>query len=163
MKLARLRVRELLALWVQVMDELAVRGVVRTQNNPTADLAERVACDALGLKMAGKNVKGYDATGPDGMRYQIKGRRLPRGGVRKPTGVVRDIDQEQFDQLAVVLFDHDYEVRLACVIPFDVFCEIAVPVERLNGYRITAGSRLLEVPGVVDVTKEARRALGELE
>lgn len=156
-------VRELLALWVEVMDELTSRGVVRTQNNPTADLAERIACDALGLTMADKNAKGHDAVDSSGYLYQIKGRRLSRGATRKPLGVVRDLDEGQFQHLVVVLFDYDFSINLACVIPYDAFCGIARAVKRLNGHRITAGPGLLDVPGVRDVTEAARRALTALE
>lgn len=68
--------RELLALHARIMDELRARGITRSSNNPTGDLAEYLFCRAFGWKQAGNSNPSLDATGPDGTRYQIKGRRL---------------------------------------------------------------------------------------
>ncbi|MDZ4654747.1 MAG: hypothetical protein U1F44_02565 [Coriobacteriia bacterium] len=113
--------------------------------------------------MADNNAKGYDATDAGGDRYQIKARRLSPGKNSKPLGVVHDLDAGQFDHLAVVLFDHEYGIALACPIPYEEFCRIARPTPGLNGHRISAGPGLLSITGAVDFTGAARTALAALE
>src|SRR5690606_22222507 len=73
-----LSVAELLVLHAQIGEELRDRGVVRSANNPTGDLAEYLFCRAFNWKQAPNSERGYDAIGSDGIRYQIKGRRIHR-------------------------------------------------------------------------------------
>lgn len=48
------------------------RGMVRSANNPTGDLAEYLFCHAFGWQQAPSSERGYDATGADGTRYQSR-------------------------------------------------------------------------------------------
>src|SRR5580693_5542284 len=67
---------ELLKLHARVSEELRERGIVRSSNNPTGDLAEYLFCRAFGWTQAGNSHPNADATGTDGKTlYQIKGRR----------------------------------------------------------------------------------------
>ena len=50
--LARLTVAELLKLHSQIGDELRARGVLRSANSPTGDLAEHLFCRAFGWQQA---------------------------------------------------------------------------------------------------------------
>ena len=106
---------DLLALYAAIMDELRDRVVLRSANNPTGDLAEWLFCMAFGWALAPKSAKGFDATGDDGTRYQVKGRRLYRPNDSRQVSVIRDFDQ--FDFLAGVVLDHDYRVLRAALIP----------------------------------------------
>ena len=67
---------ELPVVWALAMEELRRRGIVRSSNNPVADIAEALVADTLGLRLAPKGAQGYDAEGDDGRRYQVKSRRL---------------------------------------------------------------------------------------
>jgi hypothetical protein len=69
--LAKLSPRELLVLHANVMEELRARGVTRTSNNPTADLAEMLFCKAFGWTQSHNSSANIDAVGADGLRYQI--------------------------------------------------------------------------------------------
>ncbi|NIJ42358.1 hypothetical protein FHS78_002652 [Parvibaculum indicum] len=62
----------------EIMEELRARGILRSANNPTGDLAEHLFCKAFGWQIASNSEKGFDATGEQGRRIQIKGRRLHR-------------------------------------------------------------------------------------
>ena len=64
---------ELLALHAALLEELRARGVLRSENNPTGDLAEYLFCSAYGWQRYSNSEKALDATGEDGTRYQIKG------------------------------------------------------------------------------------------
>ena len=77
---------DLLALHSQVADELRVRGITRSANNPTGDLAEYLFCKAFGWKQAGNSHANIDAVGPNNTRYQIKGRRLLWANLRAVAG-----------------------------------------------------------------------------
>ena len=83
---------ELLKLHAQVSEELRGRGVVRSSNNPTGDLAEYLFCRAFGWKQAGNSHPNADATGPDGTTlYQIKGRRWTLHNKSRQLGALRGL------------------------------------------------------------------------
>jgi hypothetical protein len=67
MDLANLPPLELLALALhaRVADELRARGVTRSSNNPTNDLAEYIFCKAFGWTQAGNSSPNVDAIGLD--------------------------------------------------------------------------------------------------
>jgi hypothetical protein len=65
-------VLELLALHAGIGDELMRRGICRTTNNPVADYTEHLVTNALGLTLAPKSTKGFDATDSGHKRYEIK-------------------------------------------------------------------------------------------
>jgi hypothetical protein len=67
-----LSVAELLALHAAIGQQLRERGIVRSANNPTGDLAEFLFCRAFGWEQASNSKRGYDAKGHDGTLYQIK-------------------------------------------------------------------------------------------
>ena len=76
--LSRMASAELLALHARVAEELRNRSILRSWNNPTGDLAEYLFCKAFSWTQAGNSNRNVDAIGPDGVRYQIKGRRMSR-------------------------------------------------------------------------------------
>jgi hypothetical protein len=71
-----LTAKELLVLGVDANAELRRRGIIRTENNPIGDFAEHLFCRAYSWKLVDSSAKEVDAIGPDGIRYQIKARRL---------------------------------------------------------------------------------------
>jgi hypothetical protein len=74
-----------LLLHAQLADELRARGILRSANNPAGDLAEYLFCKAFGWTPAGNSSPNVDAVAGDGMRYQIKGRRITRPALRLPS------------------------------------------------------------------------------
>ncbi len=147
---------ELLALYARIGEELRARGITRSANNPTGDLAEYLFCKAFGWTQAGNSNANMDATSGDGIRYQIKGRRLtPHDGSRQ-LSAIRDLDGKHFDVLAGVLFDADYRVLRGALIPRSIVIERATYVARTNSHKFFLRDDVWEAAGVRDVTKELK-------
>jgi hypothetical protein len=147
---------QLLLLHSEVADELRTRGITRSSNNPTGDLAEYLFCRAFGWKQAENSQANVDAIGPDGTRYQIKGRRITRFNRSRQLSAMRDMAGSHFDFLAAALFNEDYSVLRAALIPHGTALERATFVERTNSHRFLLRDSVWEAIGVRDVTKELR-------
>jgi len=154
--LAQLTPTELLALHAKLGDELRARGITRSANNPTGDLAEYLFCEAFGWSQAGNSHANIDAIGPDGTRYQIKGRRLTRYNNSRQLSAIRDLESGHFDVLAGVLFNEDYSVMRAALIPHAIAIDRATFVERTNSHRFLLRDDIWNAAGVRDVTAELR-------
>ena len=146
---------ELLALYSDVMGELRQREIIRTANNPIGDIAEYLFCDAFGWMQEPNSSKSFDAVGDDGTRYQIKGRRIHAHNKSRQLGAIRDL--EGFDVLAAVLFDDDFQVMRAALIPADVVKKRASYVARTNSNRFMLQDVVWQEPGVQDVTARLLR------
>lgn len=156
MDLSELSPAALLALHAQVDDELRTRGITRSSNNPTGDLAEYLFCKAFGWTQSGNSKANIDAVAADGTRCQIKGRRITRYNNSRQLSAIRDLRGSHFDLLAGVLFGEDYAVMRAALIPHAVVLEKATFVERTNSHRFLLRDDVWNAPGVRDVTAELR-------
>ncbi|MBY3342891.1 hypothetical protein [Rhizobium laguerreae] len=145
---------DLLAMHAAIMEELRGRDVIRSANNPTGDLAEYLFCAAFGWQQAANSVKGFDATDGGGIRYQIKGRRIHQRNKSRQLSAIRDL--EGFDVLAVVLFDDNYNIARAALIPAAAVTERAVYVAHTNSHKFLARDSIWEVANVTDVTERLR-------
>lgn len=154
-----LSVPELLALHAQIGEELRERGVVRSANNPTGDLAEYLFCRAFGWRQAPNSERGYDATGADGTCYQIKGRRTHRRNKSRQLSAIRDINGGHFDVLAGLLFDDDFKVMKAALIPIALVIERSTFVAHTNSNKFMLRDEVWNAPGVRDVTAEIAAAM----
>ncbi|MDD9850355.1 MAG: hypothetical protein OXU94_01095 [Gammaproteobacteria bacterium] len=146
---------KLLALHVAIKDELRKRGVLRSENSPTGDLAEYLFCKAFGWKQAPNSEKGFDATGDDGKRYQIKGLRLHRRKKSRQLSAIRSL--KGFDTLAAVLFSHNYKVMRAALIPVKVVRCYAKYIKHTNSHKFLLQDKVWGMCGVIDVTENLRR------
>jgi hypothetical protein len=156
MEIPVLNSRQLLALHAQITHELRERGITRSSNNPTGDLAEYLFCKAFGWQRMGKATAYVDAEGPGGTRYQIKGRRMTPPSHSRELGILRELPGGHFDFLAGVLFAEDYSVFRAAIIPRAVVVEHAKFVEWTNGYKFLLLDNIWEANGVRDATAELR-------
>ena len=147
---------ELLKLHAGIIEELRARGIVRSSNNPTGDLAEYLFCKAFEWKQADNSEANLDARGLDGTRYQIKGRRLTRHNGSRQLSAIRDLDGNHFDFLAGVLFEEDYSVLRAALIPHSVVAELATFGAWTNSHRFLLRDNIWEMFGVRDVTETLR-------
>jgi hypothetical protein len=154
--LSRMDARQLLALHAQLGDELRARGITRSFNNPTGDIAELMFCKAFGWTQAGNAHAHVDAIGPDGIKYQIKGRRITAGNPSRQLGALRQLDGAHFNFLAAVLFSQDYSVLRAAIIPHTVVIARATFQEHTNGHRFILHDDVWNAPDVRDVTAELR-------
>lgn len=147
-------VTELLAMHVAAMEELRSRGVLRSANNPTGDLAEFLFCKAFGWSQKNNSAKAFDAKGQDGVRYQIKGRRVHRRNRSRQLSAIRSL--EGFDILAAILFDDDYKITRAALIPVSVVREHAKYIKHTNSQKFLLRDYIWTLDGVRDVTDELR-------
>lgn len=149
----------LLNLHAQIGEELRERGIVRSANNPTGDLAEYLFCAAFGWTQAPNSEPGYDATGPDGTRYQIKGRRVHRRNPSRQLSAIRNLAGMHFDMLAGVIFDDNFRVIRAALIPRDVIEGQSTYVAHTNSHRFILRENVWSAPGVIDVTSKVAAAM----
>jgi hypothetical protein len=132
--LSKLTTKELLRLQASATSELLNREVVRTKNNPLGDYAEWLVAKALGLTLQTNSKAGYDGIDSKGVRIQIKGRRITSGNRSRQLGAIRKYDGKDFDELAAVIFDEDFEVTEAYLIPHHVVGEYASYREHVNAH-----------------------------
>jgi len=156
MDLTTLTPPELLLLHSEVADQLRERGITRSSNNPTGDLAEYLFCKAFGWTQAHNSSANVDAIGLDGTRYQIKGRRITRFNKSRQLSAIRDMRASHFDYLAGVLFNEDYTVFRAVLIPHALALERAKYVQHTNSHRFLLRDDIWNAPNVRDVTNELR-------
>lgn len=152
--ISNLNPRQLLALHGKIADELIARRITRSYNNPTGDFAEFLFCRAFEWQLVPKSNKHVDAIASNGVRYQIKGRRITRRNKSRQLGTLRDLNGEHFDFLAGVLFKEDYGVLRAAIIPKPVVLAHAVFVNWTNSHRFLLRDEIWSVPGVQDVTTQ---------
>lgn len=161
--LSSLSVVELLQLHARIADALRERGIARTSNNPTGDLAEYLFCKAFGWHQAGNSSAHIDAVASDGTRYQIKGRRVTRHNASRQLSAIRDLDGSHFDFLAGVIFAEDFAVLRAAIIPPAIVLAKAAFVARTNSHRFLLRDDIWDAPGVQDVTRQLQEVTRALQ
>jgi hypothetical protein len=147
-------IAEMLALHAAINEELRSRNVLRSANNPTGDLAEYLFCTAFGWEQEANSKKGFDAADSDGVRYQIKGRRLHRRNKSRQMSAIRSTDG--FDILAGVLFNDDFCVIRAALIPASVVFERTSFVDYTKSHKFYLRDDVWDAAGVSDVTERLR-------
>jgi len=91
MDIKELSIKELLQLSSSIIDELKRRKVVRTKNNPLGDYTEWLVAKGLGLELANNSVAGYDGIDSDGVKIQIKGRRVTPENKSRQVSAIRNL------------------------------------------------------------------------
>jgi hypothetical protein len=158
MEISGLSVIELLRTHCGVLDELRRREVVRSANNPVSDFAEFLFCRAYPQWTRENNsASGHDAVDPQGVRYQIKARRLHRHNKSRQLSAIRNLPARPFEYLAGVLFDESFGIYRAAIIPLAVVEERAKRSEHTNSWRFLLRDDVWDVPGVEDVTARVRQ------
>jgi hypothetical protein len=155
---SQLTIRELLKTHGAVMDELRRRSVVRSANNPASDLAELIFCNAFGWARENISASGYDATDATGLRYQIKARRLASPKGSRQLSAIRNLPLDPFDQLAGVLFDRDFAIVRAAIIPIEVVKRRARRSDHTNSWKFILTDDVWSEPNVMDATGEVQSA-----
>lgn len=148
---------ELLKQYANLMNELKRRKVIRTNNNPVGDYAESRACGAFDLSLEKGSQKSFDARDKNGVRYQIKGRRLTRGNDPKQLSIIRNLCDDGFDFLIGVIFDWEFAVLGAYKVPLQVIKTCAWWNERQNGHTVWLREPLISQEGVEDITESIER------
>lgn len=146
----------LLSTYAFVMHLLRHHKIIRSFNNPVADVAEWLVSEKLGLKLAKNSAKGYDAFDANGVKYQIKARWLATHRSSKQLSAIRDLTEAPFDHLIAVMFDEDFHVDYAAQMPLDFILRHSKHVERTNSYRFNFTRNMLSLSGVQDLTEALR-------
>jgi hypothetical protein len=157
--LHRQSTKQLLKTYSMIMDELLARKVIRTYNNPTGDYAETLFQKALRWTLQPNSNAGYDATSDDGKRYEIKGRRITKRNGSRQLGAIRNLEKNKFDYLAGILFNDDYSVNKAVLIPRKKLKEMKnIYSSHVNARIFQLDDAVWKIKGARNVTKKLRAA-----
>jgi hypothetical protein len=151
MNLKKLSVIKLLQLQSSVTDELNRRKIVRKKNNPIGDYTEWLVARGLGLDLAGNSSAGYDGIDSNGIRIQIKSRRITPKNKSRQLSAIRNYEEKEFDQLAAVIFNENYEIIDAVLIPHEVIREYAVYKSHVNAHILHLKGKILDDPKIKDI------------
>jgi len=140
--LAELTTIALLGLSRAILSELRRRGVVRTGNAPAGDYAEFLVRKATGGELAANSQKSWDVRTPSGQRLQVKARVVTDAHVNgeRQLSVFRSWD---FDASLIVLFDDDFHVWRAALLPVASLRDAARFIAHVSGHRVFATDDLL--------------------
>jgi hypothetical protein len=150
--------RELLTLQSAAMGELRRRNVVRTNNAPIGDYAELLFAMAFGWSLSSNSASGYDAIDNNNKSYQIKCRRITAENPSRQLSALRRLDSRPFDYLAAVLFDVDFEITRAAIIPHEIVVSNATFTPHVNAHRFILRDSVWDLAGVSDVTSMLKRS-----
>jgi hypothetical protein len=147
---------ELLALYADILDELQVRKVVHSTNNPVANYAEKLAQNALSLTPMPESTKGYDAVDSEGLRYEIKGRRPTLKNPSRQLSMLRELRKQHFDYLIGIIFNEDFTIMKGCVIPHKIILEKSRFTNHANAHIFSLTDDIWDINGVKDITSQLR-------
>ncbi len=150
--LSSFEVIELLQAYAAIIDELKARGIARTMNSPVADYAEWLMATKLGLTLSANSKAGFDAQDKNGLRYQVKSRRMSPKTKSVRLGSIRNLKDNPFDYLLGVIFDYDFHVPYAAKIPWKIVAEESGFSERTNSAIFHLRKSLFERDEVEDIT-----------
>ena len=150
-------VSALLNLYAEILEELRDRGVVRSANSPVGDYAEHLFATAFNWTLVANSAAGYDAV--DGKtRYQIKARRLHSHNRSRQLSFIRRLPERNFHYLAGVLFNEDYTVLRAALIPHALLAGNCRFSTHANGWLFMLEDNVWDWSGVKDVTTKLKAA-----
>ena len=150
--LANMSEIELLQTHGYVIDELIRRGVAKTRNNPIGDYSEWLICRRFYLDMKANSKASFDAIDDNGIRYQIKSRRSEEKSVQ--FSAIRNLEHKGFDFVIALVFNYDYSIRFAVMIPHEVIPSLARYQPHVNGYNLILTDKNIKLDGVTDILSE---------
>ncbi|RAZ89057.1 hypothetical protein DPM33_18950 [Mesorhizobium hawassense] len=156
--LTNMLVPGLLELHGDVLAELRRREIVRSANNPTGDYGELLFARTFGWTLNGNSSADADATDSDGIRYQIKCRRLATPKGSRQLGFMRRLPDRPFDRLAAVLLDGKFRVIRGAIIPYEVVAPLAAYVDSVKAWKFILRDSVWEMGGVKDITADLKTA-----
>lgn len=145
---------DLIRLQTQIMDELAARVIVHNPTQPVGDYATYLACKAFDLKREPPSTSGYDASDDEGLRYQIKFKRLMTTTDTRQLNAVKGLEQKKFDFLIGVLFQADMGIYRAALVPFDTVARLVDQSAKI----FMLNNKVWDMDGVIDITDKLKAA-----
>jgi hypothetical protein len=136
------------------MEELRSRSIVRSSNGPGADYAEGLVAKAFSLTSNAASTAGYDGVDTGGRRFEIKCRRLTSNNQSRQLSAIRRLENMHFDVLAGVLFDENFRVMRAALIPYSIVKEHSYFVRQTNSWKFMLRDSVWALPYVEDVTQQ---------
>jgi Family of unknown function (DUF6998) len=152
--LCNLEIIELLRLQASITNELKDRKVVRTQNNPLGDYTEWLVSKALNLQLAENSKTGYDGVTKEGVKIQIKGRRVTANNNSRQLSAIRKYDDRDFDKLAAVIFDDNFNILEAFLIPHEVIGDYANYRKHVNAHILILKGPILSDPRITSIKEQ---------
>ncbi len=143
--------QDLLRLHTHIISELKDRGIARSNNNPVGDYTEWLVTTKLGLELQSNSNMGYDAVGPDGTKYEIKGRRVTESKPSRQLSHIRGLDECRFDYLMAVIFGEDYRILYAAQIPHGLISKYASFSKSTNAHILHLRDDILGEDECVDL------------
>lgn len=157
-------IKDLLLLEKAVIQALKDKGVIKTNNNlgenlVVGDLSEKLFAETFNLSIEKKTNSGYDCISPKGGRYIVKGKIWPKDQDVIRFASSKDLQNDMFDYLGIVLFDENLEVIKAWNMTEDAAKKLFAP----SGLRIGLGPEgFSQLPGVEDVTAQIAQTWAKL-
>ena len=94
-----------------LINDHGIRGV--------SDYAEQIVAEALGgHRRTESNSKGFDVIAPNFGRIEVKFRQLPKDGRMEERVALSKAKEGEFDYLAIVIFDPEFEIKGAVMVPY---------------------------------------------
>lgn len=149
--LASLSNLELLSLHSKILTVLRSREVIRTKNNPVGDYAEWLVSKALGMTLLSNSSAGADAIDADGMKVQIKARRVTPDNPSRQLSALRNYEATDFDYLIAVIFDENYNILDSYKIPHEVIRDYARHSDHVNAHIINLKGAILTDPRIMSI------------
>jgi len=147
---------QLLQYYVQILDALRERGIIRTSNGPVGDYAEWLVAEKFKLTLENNSKAGYDGVDKAGVKYQIKGRRITKHNLSKQLSAIRNLQNHDFDFLIAVLFNEQFEILQVVKIPHEIIDKYARYREHVHAHILVLGANILSEPTVEDLTAQFR-------
>lgn len=144
---------ELLSLHAEILTQLRKRDVIRTKNNPVGDYAEWLVSKALNMTLLKNSATGVDAIDSDGMKVQIKARRITPDSPSRLLSALRNYHAAEFDYLIAVIFDENYNVVEAYKIPHEMIGDYACYHKHTNAHIITLKGKILSDYRITNITE----------
>lgn len=135
MHLNKIKDKDLLVRYSEIIEELRNRKVLRSNNNPVADYAEFLVAKKFNLKLQPNSNKSFDALDEKtGLKYQIKSRRVTKSNSSRQLGVIRNIGKNSFDFIVAIFFNARFDVKEIYKIPKKIIKKYARFSKHQNGY-----------------------------
>ena len=148
---------DLLSFFGKILDELKDRKIIRSQNSPVGDYSEWLVAQVFNLELQTNSNKGFDALDSEGTKYQIKGRRLCSLNSSRQLGVIRGLEDRKFDVLVGVLFDRNFSLLEAYMIPHRIIAGHSKYNEHQNGHILHLKGKILQATGVKRIDAHLRK------
>lgn len=87
----------------------------------------------------------------------MKCRRLTRYNNSHQLSAIRNLEKAHFDFLAGVLFNEDFSVMRAALIPSQVVKDHAAFVKHTNAWKFVLRDSIWTLPGVEDITERLQK------